>query len=145
MLGHSPGRHNTSSNDIILDKVALNMEPVLKPQPTLLSLDDKILLNVARANVLSQISVSTQWSASFALHFTCSQIIIFIISNFQVLNLHGNSLSKIKEISRLTALRHLTISFNEFTCLDDISHMVKVTKEYKEYILIELKLNSLSK
>uniref|UniRef100_A0A671WDP9 Leucine rich repeat containing 9 n=1 Tax=Sparus aurata TaxID=8175 RepID=A0A671WDP9_SPAAU len=75
---------------------ALNMEPVLKPQPTLLSLDDKILLNVARANVLSQITV---------------------------LNLHGNSLSKIKEISRLTALRHLTISFNEFTCLDDISHM----------------------
>uniref|UniRef100_A0A671WDQ5 Leucine rich repeat containing 9 n=1 Tax=Sparus aurata TaxID=8175 RepID=A0A671WDQ5_SPAAU len=88
--------HDISSNDIILDKEALNMEPVLKPQPTLLSLDDKILLNVARANVLSQITV---------------------------LNLHGNSLSKIKEISRLTALRHLTISFNEFTCLDDISHM----------------------
>ncbi|XP_030299252.1 leucine-rich repeat-containing protein 9 isoform X2 [Sparus aurata] len=96
LLGHSPGRHDISSNDIILDKEALNMEPVLKPQPTLLSLDDKILLNVARANVLSQITV---------------------------LNLHGNSLSKIKEISRLTALRHLTISFNEFTCLDDISHM----------------------
>uniref|UniRef100_A0A4W6FKF0 Leucine rich repeat containing 9 n=1 Tax=Lates calcarifer TaxID=8187 RepID=A0A4W6FKF0_LATCA len=74
----------------------LNMEPVLKAQPKLLSLDDKILLNVARANVLSQITV---------------------------LNLHGNSLSKIKEISRLTALRHLTISFNEFTRLDDISHM----------------------
>lgn len=49
--------------------------------------------------------------------------------NLQVLNLHGNSLSKIKEISRLTALRHLTISFNEFTRLDDISHMVRVTVE----------------
>lgn len=73
LLGHSPGRHDISSNDIILDKEALNMEPVLKPQPTLLSLDDKILLNVARANVLSQITVSTQWSASFALHFMCSQ------------------------------------------------------------------------
>uniref|UniRef100_A0A8C4GVW8 Leucine rich repeat containing 9 n=1 Tax=Dicentrarchus labrax TaxID=13489 RepID=A0A8C4GVW8_DICLA len=87
---------DSPSNDIILDKEVLNMEPVLKPQPKLLSLDDKILLNVARANVLSQITV---------------------------LNLHGNSLSKIKEISRLTALQHLTISFNEFTRLDDISHM----------------------
>ncbi|XP_035529277.1 leucine-rich repeat-containing protein 9 [Morone saxatilis] len=96
LSGHSTCRDNTPSNDIILDKEVLNMEPVLKPQPKLLSLDDKILLNVARANVLSQITV---------------------------LNLHGNSLSKIKEISRLTALRHLTISFNEFTRLDDISHM----------------------
>ncbi|XP_041810349.1 leucine-rich repeat-containing protein 9 [Chelmon rostratus] len=94
--GHSTGRDDTPSNDIILDKQVLNMEPVLKPQPKLLSLDDKILLNVARANVLSQITV---------------------------LNLHGNSLSKIKEISRLTALRHLSISFNEFTHLDGISHM----------------------
>lgn len=41
-----------------------------------------------------------------------------------MLNLHGNSLSNIKEISSLTALRHLTVSFNEFTHLDDISHMV---------------------
>uniref|UniRef100_A0A8D3DYT0 Leucine rich repeat containing 9 n=1 Tax=Scophthalmus maximus TaxID=52904 RepID=A0A8D3DYT0_SCOMX len=85
-----------TSNNIILDKEVLNMEPVLKAQPKLLSLDDKILLNVASANVLSQITV---------------------------LNLHGNSLNKMKEISCLTALRHLTISFNEFTRLDDISHM----------------------
>uniref|UniRef100_A0A669EM59 Leucine rich repeat containing 9 n=1 Tax=Oreochromis niloticus TaxID=8128 RepID=A0A669EM59_ORENI len=84
------------SNDVALDKEVLNREPVLKPQPKLLSLDDKILLSVARANVLSQITV---------------------------LNLHGNSLSNIKEISSLTALRHLTVSFNEFTHLDDISHM----------------------
>ncbi|KAM7375862.1 hypothetical protein PAMP_005628 [Pampus punctatissimus] len=94
--GGNTDRHGTASNDIILDKEVLNMEPVLKPQPRLLGLDEKILLNVARANVLSQITV---------------------------LNLHGNSLSKIKEISRITALRHLTISFNEFTRLDDISHM----------------------
>ncbi|XP_028422571.1 leucine-rich repeat-containing protein 9 isoform X3 [Perca flavescens] len=96
---HSTGRDGTPSNDIILDREVLNMEPVLKPQPKLLSLDDKILLNVARANVLSQITV---------------------------LNLHGNSLSKIKEVSRLTGLRHLTISFNEFTHLDDISHMASL-------------------
>ncbi|XP_068582596.1 leucine-rich repeat-containing protein 9 isoform X2 [Cebidichthys violaceus] len=97
---HCEGIDDTPSNDIILDREVLNMEPVLKPQPRLLSLDDKILLNVARANVLSQITV---------------------------LNLHGNSLRKLKEISRLTALRHLTISFNEFTHLDDISHMPNLT------------------
>lgn len=34
------------------------MEPVLKPEPRLLMLDDKSLLDVARANVLSQITVS---------------------------------------------------------------------------------------
>uniref|UniRef100_UPI0037E8E735 leucine-rich repeat-containing protein 9 n=1 Tax=Semicossyphus pulcher TaxID=241346 RepID=UPI0037E8E735 len=95
-VSHITDADDSPSNDIILDKEVLNMNPVLKPQPKLLSLDDKILLNVARANVLSQITV---------------------------LNLHGNSLSKIKEISHLTALRHLTISFNEFTRLDDISHM----------------------
>uniref|UniRef100_A0AAQ5ZN19 Leucine rich repeat containing 9 n=1 Tax=Amphiprion ocellaris TaxID=80972 RepID=A0AAQ5ZN19_AMPOC len=93
---HSTGRDTAPSNDIFLDQGVLNMEPVLKPKPKLLSLDDTILLNVARANVLSQITK---------------------------LNLHGNSLSKIKEISSLTALRHLTISFNEFTRLDDVSHM----------------------
>ncbi|XP_060938945.1 leucine-rich repeat-containing protein 9 [Limanda limanda] len=91
-----PALPEHSKDRIIMDKQVLNMVPVLKQQPKLMSLDDKILLNVAGANVLSQITV---------------------------LNLHGNSLSKIKEISCLTALRHLTISFNEFTRLDDISHM----------------------
>ncbi|XP_037394804.1 leucine-rich repeat-containing protein 9 [Pygocentrus nattereri] len=83
-------------DDQALNEEALDLEPVLKPQPKLLSLDEKSILTAARANVLSQITV---------------------------LNLHGNSLSKMKEISCLTALRHLTISFNEFTHLDDISHM----------------------
>nr|ARS01405.1 leucine-rich repeat-containing protein 9-like protein [Oncorhynchus nerka] len=92
----SRGTDNPPPNDINLDEETLNMEPMLKPRPKLLCLDEKTLLNVARANVLSQITV---------------------------LNLHGNSLSKLKEISRLTALRRLTISFNEFTQLDDISHM----------------------
>ncbi|XP_030574901.1 leucine-rich repeat-containing protein 9 isoform X2 [Archocentrus centrarchus] len=96
LLSHSTDRDPTLSNDIALDKEVLIMEPVLKPQPRLLSFDDKILLSVARANILSQITV---------------------------LNLHGNSLSKVKEISSLTVLRHLTISFNEFTQLDDISYM----------------------
>ncbi|XP_054909202.1 leucine-rich repeat-containing protein 9 isoform X2 [Poeciliopsis prolifica] len=84
------------SEDATADVAALSMDPTLKPQPKLLSLDERTLLSVARANILSQITV---------------------------LNLHGNSLSKIKEISCLPALRHLTISFNKFTRLDDISHM----------------------
>lgn len=47
-----------------------------------------------------------------------------------MLNLHGHSLNKIKAVSSLTALRHLNISFNAFTRLDDISHMVRVAQEY---------------
>ncbi|XP_058595193.1 leucine-rich repeat-containing protein 9 isoform X6 [Neofelis nebulosa] len=39
------------------------------------------------------------------------------------LNLHGNSLSKLRDISKLTGLRKLSISFNEFTCLDDVYHL----------------------
>ncbi|XP_015205713.2 leucine-rich repeat-containing protein 9 isoform X1 [Lepisosteus oculatus] len=85
-----------SAHHIHLDEEALSMEPVLKPKPKMISLDEKTMLTVARANVLSQITV---------------------------LNLHGNSLNKLKDVSRLTALRKLTISFNEFTHLDDISHL----------------------
>ncbi|KAM9708384.1 leucine-rich repeat-containing protein 9 [Menidia menidia] len=96
VLSSSTEKDTALSNAITLDRAALNMEPVLTMHPKFLSLDDKILLNLARANILSQITV---------------------------LNLHGNSLIKIREISSLTALRHLTISFNEFTRLDDISHM----------------------
>nr|XP_043908558.1 leucine-rich repeat-containing protein 9-like [Solea senegalensis] len=88
--------HNTdkgvTSENLTIDEHVLSMEPKL------LSLEDKILTNVARASVLSQITV---------------------------LNLYGNSLNKIK-ISSLKALRHLTISFNEFTHLDDISLMPKL-------------------
>uniref|UniRef100_A0A673J9S6 Leucine rich repeat containing 9 n=1 Tax=Sinocyclocheilus rhinocerous TaxID=307959 RepID=A0A673J9S6_9TELE len=87
---------SVSLAELDLDEEALKMEPILKPHPKLLSLDEKSILTVARANVLSQITV---------------------------LNLHGNSLNKLLEISRLTALKHLTLSFNEFTHLDDISHM----------------------
>uniref|UniRef100_A0AAV2JHC5 Leucine-rich repeat-containing protein 9 n=1 Tax=Knipowitschia caucasica TaxID=637954 RepID=A0AAV2JHC5_KNICA len=91
---HNP--ETESPSEVTLDREVINMEPVLKPQPKLLFLDDKLLLSVSQANVFSQITV---------------------------LNLHGNSLSKLKDISRLTTLRHLCISFNEFTRLDDIRHM----------------------
>ncbi|XP_055025567.2 leucine-rich repeat-containing protein 9 isoform X2 [Misgurnus anguillicaudatus] len=82
--------------ELDLDEKALKMDPILKPHPKMLSIDEKSILAVAKANVLSQITV---------------------------LNLHGNSLNKLCEISRLTALQRLTLSFNNFTRLDDISHM----------------------
>lgn len=47
------------SRDGVLDDEALNMEPVLRPQPRLLSLDDRLLLSMTRANLLSQITVSS--------------------------------------------------------------------------------------
>ncbi|XP_030628203.1 leucine-rich repeat-containing protein 9 [Chanos chanos] len=85
-----------SSAELAVDEEVLGLDPVLNPKPKMVSLDEKAILTVARANILSQITV---------------------------LNLHGNSLNRLKEISRLTALQHLTISFNALTHLDDISHM----------------------
>ena len=43
---------------------------------------------------------------------------------FQVLNLHGNGLSRLQHVTCMTALKKLTVSFNELTRLDEISHMV---------------------
>lgn len=66
------GRDDAVSNYVAYDEEVLSMEPVLKPQPRLLSLDDKILLNVARANVLSQITVSggkRKTKKPFQIHF----------------------------------------------------------------------------
>ncbi|XP_057198998.1 leucine-rich repeat-containing protein 9 isoform X1 [Triplophysa rosa] len=85
-----------SRAELDLDEEAFNMEPILKPHPKMLNLEEQSILTVARANVLSQITV---------------------------LNLHGNSLNKLSEISRLTALQRLTLSFNDLTRLGDISHM----------------------
>lgn len=114
-------REDIISNYVASDEEVLNTEPVLKPQPRLLSLDDKILLSVARANVLSQITVSPEllWPRP-----SCDIVTPVRRLCLQMLNLHGNSLSTAKEISSLTALRHLTISFNKFTRLDDVCHMV---------------------
>lgn len=67
-----------------------------------------------RASVFQHISLFSRHSLWFPTD----------VLNLQVLNLHGNSLSRFREISSLSALRHLTISFNKFTCLDDVSHVV---------------------
>uniref|UniRef100_A0ABM5FBZ2 Leucine-rich repeat-containing protein 9 n=1 Tax=Pogona vitticeps TaxID=103695 RepID=A0ABM5FBZ2_9SAUR len=90
----SPGF--VSSRDLQRDEDALSMEPVVKPKPKIVCLDEKTVLTVAKANIYSQI---------------------------MVLNLHGNRLSKLRDISKLTGLRKLIVSFNEFTCLDDVYHL----------------------
>uniref|UniRef100_A0A8C3EZT1 Leucine rich repeat containing 9 n=1 Tax=Chrysemys picta bellii TaxID=8478 RepID=A0A8C3EZT1_CHRPI len=84
------------SSDLQRDDEVMNMEPTVKARPKIVCLDEKTVLSVAKANIYSQIAV---------------------------LNLHGNSLSKLRDISKLTGLRKLIVSFNEFTCLDDVYHL----------------------
>ena len=48
----------------------------------------------------------------------------------QVLNLHGNGLSRLKHVNCMTALKKLVLSFNELSRLDDISHMVRQTQTH---------------
>ena len=46
------------------------------------------------------------------------------LSAITVLNLHGNSLTKLKHLNSLTALQRLVVSFNELSRLEDVAHMV---------------------
>ncbi|XP_040598886.1 leucine-rich repeat-containing protein 9 isoform X2 [Mesocricetus auratus] len=84
------------SQDLKFDDEVMKMEPRIKPRPKLISLDDKTIISLAKTNIYSHIVN---------------------------LNLHGNSLSKLRDLSKLTGLRKLNISFNEFTCLDDVYHL----------------------
>ncbi|KAK2496178.1 hypothetical protein MC885_000750, partial [Smutsia gigantea] len=84
------------SQDLKFDDEVIKMDPRIKPRPKLISLDDTTILSLGRTNIYSH-----------------------IVS----LNLHGNSLSKLRDLSKLTELRKLIISFNEFTCLDDVYHL----------------------
>ncbi|XP_051003310.1 leucine-rich repeat-containing protein 9 [Acomys russatus] len=84
------------SQDLKFDDEVIKMEPKIKPRTKLISLDDKTIFSLAKTNVYSHIVN---------------------------LNLHGNSLSKLRDLSKLTGLRTLNISFNEFTCLDDVYHL----------------------
>ncbi|XP_054827925.1 leucine-rich repeat-containing protein 9 [Eublepharis macularius] len=94
------GRRNSAgfilSRDLQCDDQVLNMEPIVKPKPKIVCLDEKTILTVAGANIYNQITV---------------------------LNLHGNRVTKLREISKLTALQKLIVSFNELTCLDDVYHL----------------------
>ncbi|XP_077477908.1 leucine-rich repeat-containing protein 9 [Stigmatopora argus] len=82
--------------DTSLDNEAINMEPVLDQPPKLVKLNATTLLNASSAHMFCEITV---------------------------LNLHSSGLSRIKEISSIRGLRHLTLSFNELTCLGEIAHM----------------------
>ncbi|CAK6432029.1 unnamed protein product, partial [Pipistrellus nathusii] len=84
------------SQELKFDDEVIKMDPRIKPRPKLISLDDKIILSLAKTNIYSHIVN---------------------------LNLHGNSLSRLRDLSKLTGLRRLSISFNEFTCLDDVYHL----------------------
>ena len=46
------------------------------------------------------------------------------LMNIEVLNLHGNGLSKVKQLQNLPLLKRLILSFNELTRLDDIVQLV---------------------
>ncbi|XP_053784833.1 leucine-rich repeat-containing protein 9 [Desmodus rotundus] len=84
------------SQELKFDDEVTKMDPRIKPKPKLISLDDKTILSLAKTSTFSH-----------------------IVS----LNLHGNSLSKLRDLCKLTGLRKLNISFNEFTCLDDVYHL----------------------
>ncbi|XP_010216399.1 PREDICTED: leucine-rich repeat-containing protein 9-like [Tinamus guttatus] len=79
--------------DLQRDDEVLNMQPPVKASTKIACLDEKTMLSVAKASIFSQV---------------------------KVLNLHGNSLNKLRDISKLKRLQKLIISFNEFTSLDDI-------------------------
>nr|XP_048271833.1 leucine-rich repeat-containing protein 9 isoform X2 [Myodes glareolus] len=84
------------SQELKFDDEVMKMEPRIKPRPKIITLDDKTIISLAKTNIYSHIVN---------------------------LNLHGNSLSKLRDLSKLTGLRKLNISFNEFTCLDDVYHL----------------------
>ncbi|XP_073427348.1 leucine-rich repeat-containing protein 9 isoform X2 [Dendrobates tinctorius] len=82
------------SDEMKSDEDVISIEPVIKARPKIITLDEGTILSIGKANMYSQITI---------------------------LNLHGNSLRKLKEISKLHGLRKLIISFNEFTSLEDVS------------------------
>ncbi|XP_056401266.1 leucine-rich repeat-containing protein 9 isoform X2 [Hyla sarda] len=84
------------SDEIKLDEDVISMEPIIKSRPKIIALDEGTILSIAKANLYSQITI---------------------------LNLHDNSLSKLKEISKLNGLQKLIISFNEVTSLEDVSNL----------------------
>ncbi|XP_021258394.1 leucine-rich repeat-containing protein 9-like isoform X2 [Numida meleagris] len=81
------------SHDLQRDDEVLNMEPTVEVRPKITCLDEEKILSVAKTNIYRQL---------------------------QVLNLHGNRLNKLQNISRFKTLRKLIISFNEFPSLNDI-------------------------
>uniref|UniRef100_UPI00398E77B4 leucine-rich repeat-containing protein 9 isoform X3 n=1 Tax=Pristiophorus japonicus TaxID=55135 RepID=UPI00398E77B4 len=96
-----------------LDEEIVKMDPAVKQKPKIVSLDEMALLSISRATILSQITI---------------------------LNLHGNSLSNLKGISKLTNLQKLFVSFNELVQLDDLSnlpHLVYLDASHNQLITLD--------
>lgn len=93
-----------------------------------IALTEELLLKKSKAESLEHITVS-EWSnvsnCGIAYWGKFSLWIYFISFVFQVLNLHGNGLSRLQHVACMTSLKKLTVSFNELTRLDEISHMVR--------------------
>ncbi|XP_078263320.1 leucine-rich repeat-containing protein 9 [Rhinoraja longicauda] len=85
-----------TQHSMALDDDILRMEPLLKQNPKILSLEETTLLSISKASALNQITV---------------------------LNLHGHRLSKLKGISKLTNLQKLNVSFNELAQLDELTNL----------------------
>ncbi|XP_069063527.1 leucine-rich repeat-containing protein 9 [Pleurodeles waltl] len=94
--GNSDKEDSAMSCELNNDSAVINMEPVIKPKPKIICLDEKTVLSVTKASLHSQI---------------------------EVLNLHGNGLNKLKDVSKFTWIQKLIISFNEFTSLEDVSYL----------------------
>uniref|UniRef100_S4RKE8 Leucine rich repeat containing 9 n=1 Tax=Petromyzon marinus TaxID=7757 RepID=S4RKE8_PETMA len=90
------GSANVSLGEDVGDENVLSMPPTVRPRPKLISLDEASLLSLTKTSSLNHITV---------------------------LNLHGNSLTRLKDINRLVFLRRLVVSFNELARLDDLTHM----------------------
>ncbi|KAM9294045.1 leucine-rich repeat-containing protein 9 [Gastrophryne carolinensis] len=85
--------------DVKQDEDIISMEPVVKPKPKISCLDESTILSMTKVRAYSHVTI---------------------------LNLHGNSLSKLKEISKLQALRKLVITCNEFKSLEEISCLMNL-------------------
>ncbi|XP_078452476.1 leucine-rich repeat-containing protein 9 [Lampetra planeri] len=90
------GSAHVSVGEDVGDENVLSMPPTVRPRPKLISLDEASLLSLTKTSSLNHITV---------------------------LNLHGNSLTRLKDINRLVFLRRLVVSFNELARLDDLTHM----------------------
>ncbi|KAK3093172.1 hypothetical protein FSP39_012192 [Pinctada imbricata] len=82
--------------DKVADNDVIDMEPMVKPRPRITVLNDDLILRAAGAEAFEHITV---------------------------LNLHDNGLTKVKPLHALKELKRLTLSFNELTRLDELSHM----------------------
>ncbi|CAH1791753.1 unnamed protein product [Owenia fusiformis] len=90
------GLVNTGAVDDSNDDDILNMTPQVKTRPRIVQLTDETILK--HCNVHSLLDIVE-------------------------LNLHGNGLTRLKNLASLPQLRKLIVSFNELMKLDDITHL----------------------